>query len=155
RRHGVAPEQAHVEIPACLISCCGSTGAFDLQFVFDGYVLDTSTRELRRGGSHIAIEPQVLDLLIYLVEHRERVVTKDDLIASIWGGRAVSDTALTSRIYAARKAIGDTGRDQKLIRTIARKGLRFIGTLANGISLPAVVPPPAAALAGLRRTPPP
>ncbi len=71
----------------------------------------------------------MLDLLAYLVEHRDRVVTKDDLIASIWGGRAVSDTALTSRIYAARKAIGDTGRDQKLIRTIARKGLRFIGTL--------------------------
>ena len=71
----------------------------------------------------------MLDLLIYLVENRDRVVTKDDLIASIWGGRAVSDTALTSRIYAARKAIGDTGRDQKLIRTISRKGLRFIGTL--------------------------
>jgi TolB-like protein len=128
-----------------------------LQFVFDGYVLDTNTRELRRGSEHIAIEPQVLDLLIYLVTHRERVVTKDDLIASIWGGRAVSDTALTSRIYAARKAIGDTGRDQKLIRTIARKGLRFVGALdkpAGGTSLPAIVPPPADALAELRRTAP-
>jgi TolB-like protein/Tfp pilus assembly protein PilF len=128
-----------------------------LQFVFDEYVLDTNTRELRREGEHIATEPQVLDLLAYLVEHRERVVTKDDLIASIWGGRAVSDTALTSRIYAARKAIGDTGRDQKLIRTIARKGLRFIGTLdapACDTSLPAVVPPPAAALAELRRAAP-
>ena len=91
-----------------------------MKFVFDGYVLDTNTRELLRGREHIAIEPQVLDLLIYLVEQRDRVVTKDDLIASIWGGRAVSDTALTSRIYAARKAIGDTGRDQKLIRTISR-----------------------------------
>ncbi len=120
-------------------------------------MLDTNTRELRRGAEHIAIEPQVLDLLIYLVEHRDRVVTKDDLIASIWEGRAVSDTALTSRIYAARKAIGDTGRDQKLIRTIARKGLRFIGTLdapAGAASLPAVVPPPADALAELRRTAP-
>ncbi len=116
-----------------------------MKFVFDGYVLDINTRELRRGDERIAVEPQVLDLLIYLVEHRDRVVTKDDMIASIWGGRAVSDTALTSRIYAARKAIGDTGRDQKLIRTFARKGLRFIGTLdapVGGTSLPAVVPPP-------------
>jgi TolB-like protein len=100
-----------------------------LRFVFDGYVLDTNTRELRRGCERIAVEPQVLDLLIYLVENRDRVATKDDMIASVWGGRAVSDTALTSRIYAARKAIGDTGRSQKLIRTIARKGLRFVGTL--------------------------
>jgi DNA-binding winged helix-turn-helix (wHTH) protein len=100
-----------------------------LQFHFDGHVLDTDTRELRRGCKRIAVEPQVLDLLLYLVENRERVVTKDDLIASVWGGRIVSDAALTSRIYAARKAVGDTGRDQKLIRTISRKGLRFIGTL--------------------------
>jgi TolB-like protein/cytochrome c-type biogenesis protein CcmH/NrfG len=128
-----------------------------LKFVFDGYVLDINTRELRRGDERIAVEPQVLDLLIYLVDNRDRVVTKDDMIASIWGGRAVSDTALTSRIYAARKAIGDTGRDQKLIRTIARKGLRFVGTLdapAGGTSLPAVVPPPADALAELRRSAP-
>jgi TolB-like protein/cytochrome c-type biogenesis protein CcmH/NrfG len=132
-------------------------GLLIVRFVFEGYVLDTNTRELRRGPEQIAIEPQVLDLLAYLVEHRDRVVTKDDLIASIWGGRAVSDTALTSRIYAARKAIGDTGRDQNLIRTIARKGLRFIGTLdtpVNGSSLPAVVPPPADALAELRRAAP-
>ena len=126
-----------------------------MQFVFDGYVLDTATRELRLGQERIAVEPQVLDLLVYLVQNRERVVTKDDLIASVWGGRAVSDTALTSRIYAARKAIGDTGRNQRTIRTVARKGLRFVGTLdapANGTSLPAVVPPPADALAELRRT---
>jgi len=100
-----------------------------LQFHFDGHVLDTDTRELRRGHERIAVEPQVLDLLIYLVENRDRVVSKDDLIASVWGGRIVSDAALTSRIYAARKALGDTGRDQKMIRTVSRKGLRFIGTL--------------------------
>ncbi len=100
-----------------------------MQFHFEGHVLDTDTRELRRGAERIAVEPQVLDLLVYLVENRERVVSKDDLIASVWGGRIVSDAALTSRIYAARKAVGDTGRDQKLIRTISRKGLRFVGTL--------------------------
>ncbi|MGA9003493.1 MAG: winged helix-turn-helix domain-containing tetratricopeptide repeat protein [Pseudolabrys sp.] len=75
----------------------------------------------------MAVEPQVFDLLIYLVQNRDRVVSKDDLIASIWGGRAVSDSTLTSRINAARKAVGDSGVKQKLIRTIARKGLRFVG----------------------------
>jgi TolB-like protein/cytochrome c-type biogenesis protein CcmH/NrfG len=92
-------------------------------------MLDTDRRELRRGSEPIAAEPQVLDLLIYLVQSRDRVVSKDDLIASVWGGRIVSDATLTSRIYAARKAVGDSGQDQKLIRTIARKGLRFVGAV--------------------------
>ena len=77
----------------------------------------------------IAVEPQVFDLLVYLVQNRDRVVSKDDLIASVWGGRIVSDSTLTSRINAARKAVGDSGEDQKLIRTIARKGLRFVGAV--------------------------
>ena len=62
-------------------------------------------------------------------ENRDRVVSKDDLIASVWGGRIVSDSTLTSRINAARKAVGDSGEEQKLIRTVARKGLRFVGTV--------------------------
>src|SRR5882724_13369309 len=90
-------------------------------------MLDTDRRELRRGAEAVAVEPQVLDLLICLVQNRNRVVTKDDLIASVWRGRIVSDATLTSRIYAARKAVGDSGQGQKLIRTIARKGLRFVG----------------------------
>src|SRR5271155_688299 len=92
-------------------------------------MLDTARRELCRGSEPIAVEPQVFDLLIYLVQNRDHVVSKDDLIASIWEGRIVSDSTLTSRINAARKAIGDSGEDQKLIRTIARKGLRFVGTV--------------------------
>ena len=75
----------------------------------------------------IAVEPQVFDLLVYLVQNRDRVVSKDDLIASVWGGRIVSESTLTSRINAARKAIGDSGKEQRLIRTIARKGFRFVG----------------------------
>src|SRR6202047_5037426 len=90
-------------------------------------MLDADRRELYRGSEPIAVEPQVFDLLIYLMENRDRVVSKDDLIASVWGGRIVSDSTLTSRINAARKAIGDSGEQQKLIRTIARKGLRFVG----------------------------
>jgi DNA-binding winged helix-turn-helix (wHTH) protein len=90
-----------------------------MQFLFGDHTLDADRRELRRGAEPISVEPQVFDLLIYLVENRDRVVSKDDLIASIWGGRIVSDSTLTSRINAARKAVGDSGGDQKLISTIA------------------------------------
>jgi TolB-like protein/Flp pilus assembly protein TadD len=100
-----------------------------VQFVFADHTLDIDRRELRRGAEAIAVEPQVFDLLVCLVENRDRVVSKDDLIASVWRGRIVSDSTLTSRINAARKALGDSGEQQKLIRTISRKGLRFIGTL--------------------------
>jgi TolB-like protein/Flp pilus assembly protein TadD len=100
-----------------------------VQFFFDNHTLDTDRRELRHGSEPIAIEPQVFDLLVYLVQNRDRVVSKDDLIASVWGGRIVSDSTLTSRINAARKAVGDSGGDQKLIRTIPRKGLRFVSTV--------------------------
>jgi TolB-like protein len=97
-----------------------------VQFLFSDHVLDIDRRELRRGAEPIAVEPQVFDLLVYLVENRDRVVSKDDLIATVWGGRIVSDSTLTSRINAARKAVGDSGEEQKLIRTIARKGFRFV-----------------------------
>ena len=106
-----------------------------MQFHFGNHVLDVGRRELRQGAQGVAVEPQVFDLLVYLVQNRDRVVSKDDLIASVWGGRIVSQSTLTSRINAARKAIGDSGDDQKLIRTIARRGLRFVGVVraqANG-----------------------
>jgi TolB-like protein len=107
------------------ISHAGSKDG-DVEFLFSDYRLDTDRRELHRGSEAIAMEPQVFDLLVYLVENRDRVVSKDDLFASIWGGRIVSDSTLTSRINAARKAVGDSGDEQKLIRTIARKGFRFV-----------------------------
>ncbi len=100
-----------------------------VQFLFVDHTLDVGRRELRRGSEPIAVEPQVFDLLVYLVENRDRVVSKDDVIASVWGGRIVSDSTLTSRINAARKAVGDSGKGQKLIRTIARKGFRFVGSV--------------------------
>jgi TolB-like protein/Flp pilus assembly protein TadD len=100
-----------------------------MQFRFSDHTLDTARRELCRGADRIGVEPQVFDLLVYLVLNRERVVSKDDLIDAVWGGRTVSDSTLTSRINAARKAIGDSGEDQKLIRTIARKGLRFVAVV--------------------------
>jgi adenylate cyclase len=100
-----------------------------VKFVFGDHVLDVERRELRRRGELIALEPQVFDLLIYLVRNRDGVVSKDDLLQAVWGGRIVSDSTLTSRINAARKAVGDTGGAQRLIRTISRKGIRFVGAV--------------------------
>jgi TolB-like protein/DNA-binding winged helix-turn-helix (wHTH) protein/tetratricopeptide (TPR) repeat protein len=98
-----------------------------VRFRFGDYALDVDRRELFRGADLIAIGPQVFDLLAYLVMSRERVVTKDDLLGAVWGGRIVSESTLTSHINAVRKAIGDNGEEQSLIRTVARKGFRFIG----------------------------
>jgi TolB-like protein/DNA-binding winged helix-turn-helix (wHTH) protein len=98
-----------------------------LQLCFGDYVLDGRRRELRRGEEPISLEPQVFDVLLFLMQNRERVVTKDDLIAAVWGGRIISDSTLTSRITAARKAVGDSGEQQSLIKTYARKGFRFVG----------------------------
>jgi TolB-like protein len=98
-----------------------------VEFLFEDHTLDIDRRELRRGSQQIAVEPQVFDLLVYLVQNRERVVTKDDLLDAVWSGRFVSESTLTSRINAARKAIGDSGQEQRLIRTVARKGFRFVG----------------------------
>jgi adenylate cyclase len=100
-----------------------------LLFLFDNYALDTDRRELRQGAVAVPVEPKVFDLLAYLIENRERVASKDDLIAAIWGGRIVSESALTSRINAARCAIGDTGAEQRLIKTFTRRGLRFVGAV--------------------------
>ena len=102
-----------------------------MQFHFSGHVLDVDRRELCRGGGGVAIEPQVFDVLVYLIEHRDRVVTRDDLIAAVWDNRIVSESTLTSRINAARKAVGDNGRDQAVIRTIARKGFRFVSEVTT------------------------
>src|ERR1700730_43409 len=98
-----------------------------VQFVFENHVLDTSRQELSCGGEGVPVEPQVFDLLRYLLENRDRVVSKDDLFENIWESRIVSESTLTSRINAVRRAVGDSGRDQRLVRTIARRGFRFIG----------------------------
>src|SRR5712671_5802643 len=117
-----------------------------VKFNFDNHILVTDRRELRRGADLVAMQPEVFDLLVHLFKHRDRVVSRDDLIALVWGGRIVSDSTLDSRINAARNAIGDSGRDQRLIRTIPRKGLRFIGAVeeqVNGYHLPEPAAAPA------------
>jgi len=98
---------------------------------FAGYTFDPGRRELRLQDKLIHLEPQVFDVLAYLIENRDRVVTKDELFASVWQGRIVSETTLSSRINAARRAIGDSGEKQAFIRTLARKGFLFCGDLIS------------------------
>jgi TolB-like protein len=98
-------------------------------FHFSDFVLDTDRRELDQAGRGVPVEPQVFDLLVYLIERRDHVVSKDELIDKIWGGRIVTDSTLTSRINAARKAVGDNGLEQSVIRTVPRKGFRFVGSV--------------------------
>jgi len=110
-----------------------------LLFSFEDFTLDCNRRELRRGEEAIAVEPQVFDLLVFVIRNRDRVVSRDDLIASVWRGRIVSESTLASRINAARNALGDDGETQRLIRTIHRKGIRFVGEVHenNGATLSA------------------
>lgn len=110
-------------------------------FSFEDFTLDVSRRDLRRGTEPVAVEPQVFDLLVHLIQNRDRVVSRDDLIASVWGGRIVSESTLASRINAARQALGDSGEAQRLIKTVQRKGIRFVGELHAGV---AASPTPAA-----------
>jgi TolB-like protein len=107
-----------------------------LPYLFENYALDRDRRELRRGAELVLLEPQVFDLLVYLVENRDRVVSKDDILAAVWHGRVVSESALTTRINAARSAIGDSGEDQRLIRTLRGKGFRFTGEVREEGPLP-------------------
>jgi TolB-like protein len=100
-----------------------------LRYSFDEYELDTDRRELHCNGDLVSLEPQVFDLLKFLIQNRDRVVSRDDLIVAIWGGRIVSESALTSRINAVRSAVGDSGNDQRRIRTLPRKGIRFIAAV--------------------------
>jgi adenylate cyclase len=103
-----------------------------VRYFFEDDALDTDRRELHRGGDVVPTTPQVFDLLDYLIRNRERVVSKDDLVNAIWKGRIVSDAALTTRLNAARIAVGDTGEGQRLIRTLPRTGIRFIGAVHEG-----------------------
>ena len=96
-------------------------------YMFDSYTLDGDKRELRQRELAVQLQPQVFDLLEFLLRNHDRVVSKDEMLAAVWGGRIVSESTLASRINAARSAVGDNGEDQRLIRTFLRKGVRFVG----------------------------
>jgi TolB-like protein/Tfp pilus assembly protein PilF len=98
-----------------------------LRYIFENYAFDTDRRELHRGTDVVPVGPQVFDVLDYLIRNRERVVSKDELVKAIWNGRVVSEAALTTRMNAVRSAVGDSGEEQRLIKTLPRKGFRFVG----------------------------
>lgn len=102
-----------------------------LLYRFENCVIDIDRRELRRGGHLVPLAPSVFDILAYLIRHRERVVSKDDLMAAVWHGRIVSESALATRLNGARNAIGDSGEKQRLIKTLPRKGVRFVGEVCE------------------------
>jgi TolB-like protein len=116
-----------------------------MSFLFGDYVLDPDRRELSRGREAVALGPQVFDLLVYLVKNREHVVSRDGILDAVWDGRIVSESTLASHVNAVRKAIGDSGQEQRLIRTIARKGFRFIGEVREAQMSGQVKPSPSAA----------
>jgi pimeloyl-ACP methyl ester carboxylesterase len=115
-----------------------------MAFVFDDYELDLSRFELRLRGVVQPVEPQVFDVLAVLLRERHRVVTKEELLDTVWGNRFVSESALTSRIKSARQAIGDTGRERRLIRTVHRRGYQFVGEVTESSAPEPVItdPPP-------------
>ena len=117
-------------------------------YYFEDYTLDLQRYELRYAGKLVKLEPQVFDVLAYLIQHHDRVVSKDELLEQLWPGRVVSETTLTSRLMAARRAVGDRGREQRVIQTLHGRGYRFIAdvTLADRppAPMPAASPPPLA-----------
>lgn len=113
---------------------------------FGPFELDTRVYELRHRGAPRAVEPQVFNVLAYLAEHRDRVVSKEELLDELWRDRFVSETTLTSRLKAARKAVGDDGKAQTVIRTVHGRGYRFVADVRIAVDSepppPVVVPPP-------------
>jgi TolB-like protein len=107
-----------------------------VRYLFEDFALDTDCRELRRSTQLVALEPQVFDLLAHLIRHRDRVVSKDELLELVWGKRAISESALFNRINAARSAVGDAGDQQRLIKTLPRRGLRFVGAVREEAASP-------------------
>jgi predicted ATPase/DNA-binding winged helix-turn-helix (wHTH) protein len=97
-----------------------------VRFVFDDFVVDTERLLVQRAGEVVHAQPQVFDVLAYLLLHRDRVVTKEELLDNVWGDRFVSESALTSRIKSARQLVGDDGSTQAYIATVHGRGYRWI-----------------------------
>ncbi len=111
-----------------------------MRYLFEDYTFDADRRELFRGTRVVLVEPQVFDLLLYLIRNREHVVSKADLLASVWQGRIVSKSALSTRINAVRAALGDSGEEQRLIKTLPRRGLRFVAAVREECGAPEIGP---------------
>jgi DNA-binding winged helix-turn-helix (wHTH) protein len=118
-----------------------------MRFEFADCAVDLDGLQLRRGGVRVHLEPQVFDVLVYLLIHRDRVVPKAELLQEVWGDQFVSESALTSRIMAARRAVHDDGRGQRIIRTSFGRGYQFVAEVRESASdsTPAVTPGPVTA----------
>ena len=100
-----------------------------VRYLFGDTVLDTTRYSLYRNEEPQHVEPQVFDVLAHLVENRHRVVSKNELLDQVWGHQFVTESALTTRIKQLRQAVGDTGKDQKVVQTIHGRGYRFIASV--------------------------
>src|SRR5688572_23200267 len=114
-----------------------------MTYRFETFELDTDRYELRRDGEAVRMEPQVFDVLAYLVEHHDRMVPKDELLEKVWGDKYISEAAVNSRLMAARRAVGDSGKEQRLIKTMHGRGFRFVGEV--NAAAPVVTSPSEAA----------
>src|SRR2546422_2790711 len=126
-------------------------------YVFGDCTLDTRRYELRRVGTRIPLRPKVFRVLVYLIEQRDRVVTRDEVLAQVWTNQYVGDETLTSCVKAARRAVGDTGRTQRVIQTVHSRGLRFVADVAvvvDGQATPPIAPPQVQALTPMVSPPP-
>ena len=119
-----------------------SSKIFGVRYVSDSFVIDAAKRELVASGTPVRIEPKVLDLILHLIERRDRMVSKDELVATVWQGRFISDAAISSAVSAARRALGDDGHKQRYLRTIHGRGFRFVGALVE-VGSAALQPTPA------------
>src|SRR5688572_11214292 len=118
-----------------------------MTYRFEAFELDTDRYELRRDGEAVRMEPQVFDVLAYLVENHDRMVPKDELLEKVWGDKYISEAAVNSRLMAARRAVGDSGKEQRLIKTMHGRGFRFVGDVEQGgdaVALRRVASPPPA-----------
>ena len=102
-----------------------------MRYVFDTFIIDAAKRELIAAGTPLRVESKVLDLLLHLIERRDRVVSKDELVNAVWQGRFISDAAISSGVAAARRALSDDGREQRYLRTAHGRGFRFVGSLVE------------------------
>jgi DNA-binding winged helix-turn-helix (wHTH) protein len=110
--------------------------AMNVRVEFGDYELDEARFELRRGGERIAVQPKVLELLVYLVRHRDRVVPKEELLDAVWAGTVVTEASLTQALSLARRALGDSAGEQHSIRTVRRRGLQFVAPLTTARRAP-------------------
>ena len=115
-----------------------------MRYVFDTFVIDAAAREVTAGGARVPIEPKVLDVILHLIERRDRMVTKDELVEAVWQGRFISDAAISTAVSAARRALNDDGREQRYLRTVHGRGFRFVGSLVEVASEPRSAEPAAA-----------